>query len=62
MVFFYIRKRVEDLWFYISCTSNYLPFCNRQSKATETITASTNLCRHNELFQLIKNFKILTDE
>lgn len=56
-------KNIEEPWFCISCTSKYLTFCNRNNcLSTKIIAASTNLFHHNELFQLIKNLKILTDE
>ena len=43
-------KSTADPWFCIICTANILPFCNRRGKAKETITTSTNLFYHNELF------------
>ena len=55
-------KSTVDPWFYISCTSNILPFCNSHRNAKETITASANLFNHNELFQLIKSLNKLADE
>ena len=55
-------ESTADLWFCISCTSNILPFCNRHGQAKETVTTTTSLFHHNELFQLIINLNNLTDE
>ena len=57
-----LNKNTADPLFCISCTSNILPFCNRHGKAKETITTPSNLFHRNELFQLIKNLKNLTEE
>ena len=55
-------QNTADPWFCISCASNILSFSNRHGKAKETITPTTNLFHHNELFHLIKNLNNLTDE
>lgn len=52
-----ILENIEDLWFYISCTSKILFFCNKHEEDKEIFTTLASLFHHNELFLSIKDLE-----